>query len=1348
MARHLPTRFASLLATLSEERRRPPARRSARRRRQLSFELCEERALLTGATIAGVNYLTTNPVGFSDTDTPMSGVAIELYRDNGDTIFDPLTDTLVDASVTAPGTGAFEFDNVADGQYFVTEIVPPGFVQSAGPAYYSVTVSGGVAVDNSTTIDSFSSPDPETDYFIDAVDPNPFQLTTTSGGGDIIGGTRDLTVNVLGPTNPISANGFVGMVDPGDGLFNLGTATSGPGTEVTMLYDANGAGLGADLTSGGGNGLRFDFDYLQVGTGTTMDLEITLVGPTGSATLSTNVTANTGAFGFFAPFTSFNTSGTFSFTNVSSVQLNFNSNGVQDTDFEINQIVDSKLSFGNFPQSESASSLSGFVYVDSNDNGTKDAGEPPIAGVTITLTGDDANGSVTRTTTTDANGFYSFGDLSTGTYTITETQPAGYLDGKDSIGTQGGTQGNDVFSNIALPAGVDGTMNNFGELLPSSLSGYVYADSNDNGTKDAGEPPIAGVTITLTGTDDNGSVSTTTTTDASGFYSFTNLLPGTYTITETQPAGYVDGKDSIGTPGGTQGNDVFSNIVLAQDVDGTMNNFGELLPSSLSGYVYVDSNDNGTKDAGEPPIAGVTVTLTGTDDNGSVSESTTTDASGFYSFANLLPGTYTITETQPAGYLDGKDSIGTQGGTQSNDVFSNIVLAQDVDGTMNNFGELLPASLAGFVYVDSNDNGIKDAGEPPIAGVTVTLTGTDDLGNSVSESDHRPTPAASTAFTSLRPGTYVLTETQPAGYLDGKDSIGTQGGTPGNDVFSNIVLTSGIDGTMNNFGELLPASLSGFVYSDSNDNGIKDAGEPPIAGVTINLAGTDDLGNSVSQSASTDASGAYSFTSLRPGTYTLTETQPAGYLDGKDSIGTQGGTAGNDVFSNIVLASGIDGTMNNFGELLPASLSGYVYADSNDNGVKDAGEPPIAGVTVTLTGTDDNGSVSQTTTTDVNGLYSFTSLLPGTYTLTETQPAGYLDGKDSIGTQGGTQGNDVFSNIVLMAGIDGTMNNFGELVPSSLSGYVYLDSNNNGSKDAGEPPIAGVTVTLTGTDDNGSVSQTTTTDANGFYSFTSLLPGTYTLTETQPDGYIDGQDSIGTQGGVQGNDVFSDIVLASGVDGTMNNFGELLPSSLSGYVYVDSNNNDSKDPGEPPISGAIVTLYDGLGNVVSTATTDANGYYSFTSLLPAQGTTYTLKETQPMNFIDGQDAVGTQGGTLGNDVFSNIVLPLGVDGVMNDYGELGLTTAYASKRSLLYPAQPVDLVAVNPSGTDGTGTPVDSGITSGSSAQNPAVTSNPATSTPAVSTPAASTPAVSTPTVATPTVATPAVTTPAVTTPA
>lgn len=111
------------------------------------------------------------------------------------------------------------------------------------------------------------------------------------------------------------------------------------------------------------------------------------------------------------------------------------------------------------------------------------------------------------------------------------------------------------------------------------------------------------------------------------------------------------------------------------------------LPGSLSGFVYCDKNDDGVKQADEPALAGVNVTLTGTDINGAVNKTTATDANGFYIFKDLMPGVFKITEAQPANTVDGKDSVGSLGGDVTNDMFANIALPSLGQGTNYNFGE-------------------------------------------------------------------------------------------------------------------------------------------------------------------------------------------------------------------------------------------------------------------------------------------------------------------------------------------------------------------------------------------------------------------------------------------------------------------------------------------------------------------------------------------------------------------------------------------------------------------------------------------------------------------------------------
>src|SRR5262249_14431854 len=66
------------------------------------------------------------------------------------------------------------------------------------------------------------------------------------------------------------------------------------------------------------------------------------------------------------------------------------------------------------------------------------------------------------------------------------------------------------------------------------------------------------------------------------------------------------------------------------------------------------------------------------------------------------------------------------------------------------------------------------------------------------------------------------------------------------------------------------ASLAGTVFLDATGSGTLGNGNPGLAGLTVTLAGTSAQGQPVNVTATTDASGSYSFAGLPPGTYTLT----------------------------------------------------------------------------------------------------------------------------------------------------------------------------------------------------------------------------------------------------------------------------------------------------------------------------------------------------------------------------------------------------------------------------------------------------------------------------------------------
>src|SRR5262249_23525460 len=181
--------------------------------------------------------------------------------------------------------------------------------------------------------------------------------------------------------------------------------------------------------------------------------------------------------------------------------------------------------------------------------------------------------------------------------------------------------------------------------------------------------------------------------NANGLWEFPVLPPGVYSFVETQPAGFIDGREQNADPNPpltvVVGNDRFDNVVLDPfPVRGPFN-FGELAAnSSISGSVYIDTNNNAIRDPGEMAIPGATVILMGTDVAGrSVNANVVTDANGNYSFIGMFPGTYTLTEVQPANLIDGLDRAGSLGGVAGNDIITNIPVGLQQNGTNYEFGE-------------------------------------------------------------------------------------------------------------------------------------------------------------------------------------------------------------------------------------------------------------------------------------------------------------------------------------------------------------------------------------------------------------------------------------------------------------------------------------------------------------------------------------------------------------------------------------------------------------------------------------------------------------------------------------
>jgi len=236
--------------------------------------------------------------------------------------------------------------------------------------------------------------------------------------------------------------------------------------------------------------------------------------------------------------------------------------------------------------------------------------------------------------------------------------------------------------------------------------------------------------------------------------------------------------------------------------------------------------------------------------------------------------------------------------------------------------------------------------------------------------------------------------------------------------------------------------------------------------------------------------------------------------------------------------------------ILPlSSIGDRVWRDTNVNGQQDEGEAGVAGVVVELFASVDgqpSGTVLATTSTDSDGNYSFQNLQPGDYIVKFTAPEGARftlanQGDDASDSDANASGFTASYTLAPRESINTV--DAGLFTLSSIAGNVYHDANNDGVFDPTEAGIGGVNLTLTGVDAFGNaVSLSTTTAANGSYLFADLVPGTYSVTQTQPDGWVDGKDSLGSEGGVLANDLLSGINLLSGVSASNYNFGELLPT--------------------------------------------------------------------------------------------------------------------------------------------------------------------------------------------------------------
>jgi len=652
--------------------------------------------------------------------------------------------------------------------------------------------------------------------------------------------------------------------------------------------------------------------------------------------------------------------------------------------------------------------------------------------------------------------------------------------------------------------------------------------------------------------------------------------------------------------------------------------------AAIGDYVWYDADGDGIEDVGEPGIANVQLALYRDDDgSGTITAgdtlmmTTVTGADGGYLFAGLEDGVYLVqvlSAGAAGGPLDGLvHVVGNQSQPEPTAPInvSGGYVYRDADFGYRRVPAGGQAIVGGRVWYDGNADQLQQPGEPGMGGVQICATPSGG--------------GAATCATSDPAGRYLLA------VPFGSYAIAPAGGVPAGVTLSTpsprIVVAAAGQQILNvGFGYREAAAgqlgaIGNLVFRDANGNGIFDAGDAALAGVSVELirdsngnrtwdVGEPIIATAVTSSTLDASSGNYRFVGVPAGNYLVHVSATNAILVDFDP--SPPGTPGADGHSQadpypVALAAGASVLTADFG-YRPAGVADsgvigdLIWVESDGDGRFGASDVGQAGVTVELS---QNNEVIAATTSGAGGRYSFVRLPAGTYALQVSDDFGVLVGlaPTVMGAAPGQDNNNQTRpyTVTLAAGQYDYTADFGFYRvgrAGAIGDLIWYDADGDGIEDLDERGIPNVRVAAyLDTNSNGFLDAadilmaSAVTDAAGGYLLMGLPAGTYfvdVMDAANPDGPLAGMaHSVGNQ---SQPDPTAAINLGPGQIYKDADFGyRKEPAAgkvvVGDLVWFDGDGDGQRTAAEPGAWGVTVVITDAYGSRVATGITDAAGRY-------------------------------------------------------------------------------------------------------------------------------------------------------------